>query len=199
MPPHHSHHSFRGSRHTNRSGRGSNYWLYETPAVCYCDGVPCLCPLDVGGLEKDNPLPPGRYWVDVFGLNIPKADDWFKTMAAVGVHVDATEHFEATEVPNVRNWYLFTYKPNGTLIPPVWDQKTFGFPTVAGPEIKSSADTAQTPPLSLDPLDQLADFAQSIGSMVGVTSKVGAVALTAGLFIGSGVLLFDWFKEKRKK
>ena len=174
--------------------------------------------LDTGALksgeqEKTNPLPAGRYWVDVFGKNIPIADNWFKAFASLGVNVETTQQFKPTpqEVilekgpfPSqddiqsmVRNWYLFTYTPiNG--VPVEWDQKTFGYPTVAGPEIKSSDDTAQKPDLPLDPLNNLEDFLDGLAKDLGITSKAGAIALTAGAFIGGGYLLFELFKEKRR-
>jgi hypothetical protein len=196
------HHSSgnRGIRHHLHSGRDNVFYLYEEPE-CLCNGIPCQCPdtgaLTSGQVMRTNPIPAGRYWVDVFGFNIPLAAAWFKGMSGLGVHVNATEHFPSTEVPEVRDWYLFTYTPvNG--VPVVWDQKTFGFLTIAGPEVKSSADTASTPPLPLDPLNELETFAESVGALVGVTSKAGAIALTGGLFIGAGYLLFELIKEKRR-
>ena len=188
-----------GIRHHLHSGRDNVFYLYEEPQ-CFCDGAPCICPdtgaLISGQVIRTNPIPAGRYWVDVFGVNIPSAAAWFKGMSGLGVHVDATEHFPATELRNIRDWYLFTYTPvNG--VPVTWDQKTFGFLTVAGPEVKSSADTASGPSLPLDPLNELETFAESVGALVGVTSKAGALALTAGLFIGGGYLLLQLVKEKR--
>ncbi len=191
-----THHRGGIRHHSNHSGRSNLFYLYEDEPKCYCNGIPCTCPLDVGALERDNPVPPGRYWVDIFGLNIPSAAAWFKAMSGLGVHVDATETFPAMTVPETRNWYLFTVKANP--VPVVWDQPRYGFLTVAGPEVKSSADTAQTPALPLDPLDELETFAQSIGSMVGVTSKAGAIALTAGLFLGAGYALLEYLKKGKK-
>lgn len=188
-----------GIRHSNlHSGRSNLFYLYEPK--CFCNGIPCKCPdtgaLTSGQVLRTNPIPAGRYWVDVFGVRIPAAAAWFKGMSGLGVHVDATEHFPATEVPEVRDWYLFTYKPVGG-VPVIWDQNTFGFLSIAGPEVKSSADTAQTPALPLDPLDELETFAQSVGSIVGITSKAGAIALTAGLFLGAGYALIEYLKGKK--
>jgi len=58
MPPHgHSHgHSHGGGGFNRRfhSGRDSQFYVYEPEVVCYCDGVPCLCPTDTGAVTDSD-------------------------------------------------------------------------------------------------------------------------------------------------
>ncbi len=141
----------------------------------------------VGTLERENPLPAGQYWVDVFGLNIPKADTWFRAFKDLGVHVDATQHFEDTDVARVRNWYKFTYTPIAN-IPVMWDTQ-LGFPTVADASITSSEDTVQRPDLPLDPLEELSNWINSVeqklgGSMGTIAGVVPYAIIGAGVFAG---------------
>lgn len=188
-----------------------NYIVINGERVCLDTGL--VEEGKSGSLEKTNPMPSGRYWIDVFGKNIPSAAQWFKGMSGLGVTVNATETFVPTpqevllekgpfasqdDIQGMtRNWYLFTVSPNP--VPVTWDQATFGFPTIAGPEIKSSQDTVKRPDLPLDPLNELESFSESIGSLVGITSKAGAIALTAGLFIGVGYALIEYLKGKKGK
>ncbi len=188
-----------------------NYAVINGEKVCLDTGL--VEPTSASGtLEKTNPIPAGRYWVDIFGKNIPSAAQWFKAMSGLGVKVIANQSFVPTpqevllekgpfatqdDIEGMtRNWYLFTVSVNP--VPVVWDQPRYGFLTVAGPEVKSSEDTAQRPALPLDPLDELESFAQSMGSLVGVTSKAGAIALTAGLFLGVGYALVEYLKKGKK-
>lgn len=85
-------------------------------------------------IERKNPLPIGHYWIDLFGPNILKAgSDWMKKVA-----VRTTEEFDGDIK---RAWILFDVK---TPIP--WDAVTYGFPTIAAPNITTSDDTVQKPP-----------------------------------------------------
>lgn len=67
--PHSHHHSIRPhSRRLSRTGRDRDFALYE-PVVCYCDGVPCLCP-DTGALPIDTlTVYPGWNVWDVYQVN----------------------------------------------------------------------------------------------------------------------------------
>jgi hypothetical protein len=102
-------------------------------------------------LERRQPLPPGRYWIDVVG----KPHDLIFKGWALGFrdHV----HFESEDLtpelgpvvpspgaPVVRpqvHWYLFN-----TDAPLVWLGPALGFPTIATPDVKTKADTANRPP-----------------------------------------------------
>jgi len=189
-----------GIRHHLHSGRDNVFYLYEEPECVIVDGVR-VCPdtgtLDASGnpkpntLEKRVPLPAGRYWVDIFGKNIPVAQAWFKAFKDLGVHVETTEHFQATELPNIREWYLFTYTPtNG--VPVTWDD-TLGYPTIADKSVKSSGDTVSGADLPLDPLDELSNWInsteQKLGGSLGAVAKVVPYAVLGGLAFGGYYLL----------
>lgn len=137
-------------------------------------------------VERRNPLPGGRYWIDIFDSKRSA----FETWAAVNkdsVHVEVTESHD-TNPP--RDFYIFTVAervavPGGTgtiAVPVQWDAATFGFPTIAGPEIKSSADTVSRPDLPKDATDQISDGLDSIGSL-------GKSVVVAGIFVGVAILL----------
>lgn len=179
-----------GTRHHLHSGRDNVFYLYEEPNCVTINGVK-VCPDtgalgDPGTLERRSPLPAGHYWVDVFGKNIPVAANWFKAFSGLGVHVDSTEHFTATEVPEVRDWYLFTYTPTAG-VPVVWDT-TLGYPTIADASIKNSQDTVSGANLPKDPLDRLADWLndieQELGGSIGGAAKVVPYAIMGGAAFG---------------
>lgn len=194
----HSH----GTHHRGRSGRDSHFYLYEEP-ICYCNGIPCLCPPDTGSLdasgspkpntlERRSPLPAGHYWFDAFGMNIPKADNWLKAFAGLGVHVDATEHFPSTDLASVRTWYLFTYAPTGG-VPVVWDT-SLGYPTVADSSIKSSGDTSSAT-LPLDPLDELSNWMNKVETELGGSLGAAAKFVPYVAVVGVGAAGFLLLKE----
>lgn len=151
--------------------------------------VPVTNP-NLGKLERRSPLPGGQYWIDVFGLNIPRADTWFKAFSGLGVHVDATQHFEASSVPQVRNWYKFTYTPVNA-IPVVWDS-TLGFPTIADDTITASEDTVQRPDLPLDAITSLSDWFDKTEQSLG---KVTTIAI----IIAGGYALYEAYKLLNQK
>ncbi len=139
-----------------------------------------------GTLQRTNPLPPGHYWVDVFGLNIPKFDAWLKAYGPFGIHTDATQHFESPDVASVRNWYLFTYTPafEGAVV--IWDT-LFGFPTIADSSIKSSEDTVNRPDLPLDVTDELGNWINHVeqqlaGSLGNMAVVVPYAIIGGGLY-----------------
>lgn len=138
-------------------------------------------------LERRNPLPAGRYWIDVAD---PRRTD-FTTWLAVNkdsVHVTNTE---ASEGPPASDFYIFTVAesvsvPGGTgtiNVPVQWDAVSFGFPTVAGPEVQSKADTRSAPDLPKDATDQLSDALDSVGSF-GKAVAIGGLAVAAAYLIG---------------
>lgn len=98
-------------------------------------------------LERRQPLPPGRYWVDVVGPDHVKLfDGWLQAFAQ---HITIEEH-EVTQpiqsgpnLPPLRpgvEWFLFH-----TDAPLVWFGSVLGFPTIATPEVKTKADTQTVP------------------------------------------------------
>jgi len=149
----------------------------------------------VGTLERNSPLPPGQYWIDIFGLNIPKFINWLTISKPLGVHVDATQHFENTEVSKVRDWYKFSVSqlPNMSESLVVWDT-TFGFPTVADDSIKSSDDTVQKP-IVLDPLDELSNWVNALEQKLGGSLGTVAGIIPYALLGGAAYLGFKLFTD----
>lgn len=120
-------------------------------------------------IERQRPLPPGRYWVDLFESN-QGLSAWFAAMVQMGrVNIEHTEHFDAIDGAEAREFIIFR-----TQVDVLWpDEIVKVSPNVAPASIKSSADTAQRPEPEKDPLDNLpkpGDLAAAV--------KVVAVALT---------------------
>lgn len=101
----------------------------------------------VGAVVRTNPLPAGRYWLDVFTPS-PSGhadsevvfDRWLVENFG-RVVVRTTETFAG---PPLRNWYLFEVLAGATPTP--FPFTALGFPTKAGANVTSSGDTVQRPP-----------------------------------------------------
>lgn len=102
--------------------------------------------ISTGELEKSDPLPPGRYWIDIFQPNLAIFQAWFLT--AQDVVIENQESFEADDEGGypARTWYLFVVKT-----PVAWglagkgSPPRIGWPTIAGPGVHTSDDTVQKP------------------------------------------------------
>jgi hypothetical protein len=112
--------------------------------------------LDTGVIERRNPLPPGRYWVDVFPPHLDTFAAWLKTHGPTSgggdgsVTVEETETFEGASDGSMppRDFYIFDVSA-----PVNWEGP--GLPTVATPNIKASDDTVQKPAPVPNVLDQI--------------------------------------------
>ncbi len=157
MPPHHSHSIGRRSHF-----RGGNRVIYyDTPeVVCYCDGVPCLCPRDTGELERSNPIPAGIYSVDLPNAKVPIFRDWQQGRSSVKV-LKTNDNGEFS-------WILFSVS-----VPTIW-ATGIGFPDHA----KATDERPQAFTPTTDPLDKLAnsinEFSAPIVSGMTVIGVVGA-------------------------
>lgn len=94
-------------------------------------------------LQRESPLPPGRYWADMFRTEnfdqVEAMQEWVAANPGL-VRVITTESHESEDVPRV--WFLFeTFEKGG--IRPEW--VGIGLPTIAPPGVTSSADTVQRP------------------------------------------------------
>lgn len=124
-------------------------------------------------LERRNPLPAGRYWIDVVST---KAEEFTGYLVAMGdrVHVEGTEAGEPL-------WFLFTVKA-----PVPWFPINFGYPTIAPPTIKSKADTVSRPDLPKDGVDQIDDALGGVGGaakhLIEVCAVIGGALLLANLW-----------------
>jgi hypothetical protein len=122
--------------------------------------------------EKRQPLPPGRYWIDVIGPD--KTARFASTLALGAAHgitnVEASESWTPgiLEDGEPQTWFLFTVNQTDFLGRKVagleFDTKEFGFPTIATAEIQAKDDTVQKPP---DPTDTLIPaWAKMVGLVV---------------------------------
>jgi hypothetical protein len=120
-------------------------------------------------VERRNPLPAGRYWLDVFGEQRAKFTAW-RLLNGKAVRVLATESHD-TDPP--RDWVRFD-----TTAPVPWEA-AFGFPTIvpAGADVTTSGQTVQRP----DPEPEFLDT-------IDAKKLEGTVFTTAGIVVGLGIL-----------
>jgi len=128
-----------------------------------------------GALERRNPLPPGRYWVDVFQSKATAFNAWLARQKD-SVRVETTESYpgDLDRAYESRDWVLFR-----VLAPVPWEGP--GLPTVADAGVRTSDDTVQKPPPEKNPLDDLPKL-PSPGAM-------GAMAALVGLGIFAVVMM----------
>lgn len=118
---------------------------------------------------RENPLPPGVYWQDIFNKDTAAFDAWLdtnkQTIKVVSVEPSADGEY---------TWILFR-----VLEPTQWQGP--GLPTIAerGEETKKE-DTVQRPPPEKDPLDTIGDV---VGGK-GVAIYAGIGLALAGIGIG---------------
>lgn len=129
-------------------------------------------------IERRSPLPVARYWITAFGDKEPLLADYLKTQASAGfVRVTITEHIEETSDHPAGSFFVFIVRaPNA--VP--WPGKLFGFPNLAGADIKSLADTVDRPDMPTDGLDDLGDLLQKVadtGSTIAWLAGGAAVVL----------------------
>ena len=142
-------------------------------------------------MERRNPLPVGRYWVDIIDTkSYPGASLHFtawlvrnkgKVEVVKREEIDSVSTWDPVFHPDdgyqyapKRLWYLFDVK-----LPALWEKgKGWGFPSVVksatapkAPDIKTASDTAKRPP---DPPGLLEQLDQSF-------STVKTVAIIAAL------------------
>lgn len=132
-------------------------------------------------LERKNPLPQNRYWVDVPEANLPAFQEWLAERPTQ-IHVESTDQALAD-----LTWYLFEVKQ-----PVPWFGP--GTPTIAEPWVHSRADTVQHPPPEMDPLDKLYEWQKGLLATV---PTAGKVAIYGGLALGAGYLIFRLFLASR--
>lgn len=102
--------------------------------------------IETGELQKADPLPPGRYWIDVFEDKLAVFQAWFLTTP--GVVMENQEKFEPEGTYPARTWYLFEVKK-----PAPWGLATkLGWPTIATADVRTSDDTVQKPDPSTIPV-----------------------------------------------
>jgi len=113
--------------------------------------------------ERKNPLPPGRYWIDVFDPHRRGFKDWLDKNAST-ISVEQTKEYE-TNTP-LGTFYLFT-----TSEPVQWEGP--GFPTIADQGVQSQEDTAQRPPPEKEGLEKLEEIVENTGSFLAMAAILG--------------------------
>jgi hypothetical protein len=112
-------------------------------------------------IERRNPLPAGRYWIDISKEPVPLGT-WQGFLAASSgfVHVDSTEDDPAY------SWFLFT-----TTKPLVWPEG-IGSPNIADQSVTSRSDTVDRPDPEPDFTDQIPTPGQLIAGVSGTAKLV---------------------------
>jgi len=144
----------------------------------------------LGDVERANPLPIGKYWVDVFDKDAPSFQGWLDSNKNA-IHVDATQTFPAVthwfepDEPG-RTWYLFSVKN-----PVQWEGP--GLPTIATKEVQVSGDTVQRPAAPEDPLDQIQP--PNFTDISKTLSRV-PIYLAIGVAVVGGALIFYYMPRR---
>lgn len=112
-------------------------------------------------LERSNPLPPARYWVNVPPESTADFDQWLQANAA-NLHVDSTSALDGGW-----NWVLFT-----ATAPVPWNGP--GLPDIADASVRTYADTITSPPVT-DPASSLVSTLETDARYL----AIGAFALLA--------------------
>jgi hypothetical protein len=133
-------------------------------------------------VERANPLPVGRYWVDVPTSSKESFEEWLQARQGGSVIVRSIE--PGAEV----DWFLFD-----VLEPVQWDGP--GYPTIASGQVYSKNDTVDRPEQEPDIIDQVADKVAAHAGEVG--SALGkAVVYGVGL-VGFGYAVKSVFFSKK--
>ena len=136
-------------------------------------------------LERRNPLPPGRYWMNLLGERSPEFTAGVKGLNESHpglVKVLTTSHHEADESGNSEpayDWVLFVVGGNGA----VWDHDKIGTPNIAGPEITQESDTVQRPAPEKEVLDQIGDALPKPGDVTRTLTNLATAAVALFLLI----------------
>jgi hypothetical protein len=149
-------------------------------------------------VERQNPLPIGRYWLDLVGPEkLARFEGAVKGLNEAHpdiIHVINTAHHDATVVPAApqRDWVLFEITS-----PAIWDHENIGDPTIAGPDVTAESDTVQRPPEPEDVSTRIADTVEdaekSLGTIGGTIAKV---AVGAGVVVVGGLALYLVFGRR---
>jgi hypothetical protein len=142
---------------------------------------------ETGAVERRNPLPIGRYWVDVFAKDSDAFTQWTKRNTD-RLKIRGTEHFANDDAALVRDWMLFE-----VLSPVPWEGP--GFPTVADASVTSSSDTSDRPPPPPAVVDQMQGMLDNAAHEIGDALKTGVIVSAA---VGVGILILSKMGGKRR-
>lgn len=116
-------------------------------------------------IERRNPLPAGRYWIDVFD---PKRNDFrvWLSQHKDQITIEQTKEYLAEH----GTWYLFTTHEDIQ-----WDGP--GFPTIATEEVHTQADTGEKGPPEKSGMETIEETLEKSSSFL----MLGALGLGAFL------------------
>ncbi len=136
-------------------------------------------------LERRNPVPPGRYWLDVFGDNRSLFMQWLKAANSdsAGNFVDNVVPVKYEQYPDEgagRDWHLLEVKR-----PVAWNAVLFGYPTIAGGNVHTSEDTIIAPPPVEQPTlpEALERSAKTVASVLAIGAGLWALSILSR-FVG---------------
>lgn len=122
-------------------------------------------------VKQTNPLPLGRYWLQV---EKPQFEEWFEWLSDMGKSVKVTQ---TEEFPD-HLFTLFEVKSNAAFFP----AERFGFPNKADSNVKNESDVVQAPEVFEPGTEEVFQFVKTAGKVA------------AGLFIAK--LAIDLFRKK---
>jgi hypothetical protein len=141
-------------------------------------------------IERRNPLPAGRYWIDIFESGFTAFQSWLSNNKS-SVRVETTEDYPAAGDAPARQFYIFAVSA-----PTAWpSDRGLGLPSIATSNVTSSSDTATRPDPPPDVVDQIAATASGIGEDL---KKTVLVVVGAGLFIAIAVGLSRTIGKRRR-
>ena len=130
-------------------------------------------------------IPPGRYWLDVYGDKIATFLAWSQSKPEV--HIETTQ--QDSESTPAHLFVIFTVPASASNfgLPGVdFSTTTFGFPEIAAPGVTSSDDVVQKPPPPTA-AGMLADAAGALGGALGAGAKSAASALDTATLVKIGI------------
>ncbi len=117
-------------------------------------------------LERSNPLPPGRYWLDVYGDNRDHFIEWLKSAGIENVRVLKFE--QHPEEANGHDWHLFE-----VVKPTAFPHQIFGSPTIAEAHVDEMTDTEHVPPPDSPP-PSVEDVVKGTAKTIATVAIIGA-------------------------
>lgn len=156
-------------------------------------------------IMRENPIPPGRYWIDLigperigqFGAGVKGLNESHPGIVRIisatrHTENEARDYAESADLTGVlvrlwegiagsvqdtpeRDWVLFEVTS-----PAVWDYNAMGTPTVAGKQVKSERDTIQAPEPEPDITEKILGATSGIGGTVSKVVLGSVMIITLG-------------------
>lgn len=126
-------------------------------------------------LERKNPIPAGRYWIDPVGPRAKERFDSWVLAHPASIEVESSEE-ETTPVEPYWQWFIIFRVTAAT---PRWEpiQGLGAFPNVAPASVKQKTDVEPRPKVP-DAMQTLKDAIETALSSTGTVLLLGIVAYT---------------------